>query len=232
MFLMHWITIRLSRQENICVSCVLCLVTQRHDACSACHVTRLWPGARSDCDWELWPPGGPGCGTSECRARGHRGADPAHQATHFLPISTRLYMGNRRLVFWANCCNKLTQQHFSFPFKMTNDILSPVGQNRMQQCRDNISRVISGHWKQTISWAESYTSTSCPARNKCSITQLLSRVHSSLSRIIVKYQSIIIVSRFPIKKHIQLWSQIKRCIRNLHRCRWWIVKLISQLALK
>lgn len=158
---MHWITIRLSRQENICVSCVLSRSVTMH----VLHVTSRGcgrvrgPTVTESCD----RPVAPGAGHRSAGPGDTGGRHSAHQATHFLPISTRLHMENRRLVFCANCCNKLTQQHFSFPFKMTNDILSPVGQNRMQQCRDNISRVISGHWKQTISWAESYMSTSCPA---------------------------------------------------------------------
>ena len=148
MFLMHWITIRY--QDNSCAN-----ITLRD---TSLHVTRLCSAPRSDSDWER---------DTECRARGP-GGGPRHcrhsgDITHFLIIiimenmdMTSLYSIIDMKIMDMLSSPVYTLQayttHFSFPFKMTNDTLSPVGQNRMQQCRDNISRVISGHSKQTLPW--------------------------------------------------------------------------------
>lgn len=154
---MHWITIRLSRQEN---SCLVFRHDVTNDAACDClsRVTRLWPGARSDTDWDSAV-----CGPV-ARGAGHRsaGSGPGDRGRHrglsWTPRTAHTSCPSSpstSYTTWIRLAllSLAYTTHFSFPFQMTNDTLSPVGQNRMQQCRVNISRVISGHSKQTLTWA-------------------------------------------------------------------------------
>ena len=83
---------------------------------------------------------------------------------HGQPLQSTTFSLTWRILSWPSVITRshAYTTHFSFPFKMTNDTLSTVGHNKMQQCRDNISQVISGHSKQTLPWAISCLSARCP----------------------------------------------------------------------
>ena len=150
-------------------------------------VTRLWPGARSDTDWDLACVGPVARGAGGHRSAGSGPGDRGrHRGLSWSPRTSHTSCPSSPSTSWTTWLSMLSTAYttyFSFPFAMTNDTLSPVGHNRMQQCRVNISRVISGHSKQTLTWAwaESYMSTSCHGWLTNLAWDSLSRVQSHLS---------------------------------------------------